>query len=190
MKKFLLYVLTFTLLFTISQPVAASASEAGNTELGVVSENAEEITAVSEVTTEVEYLENGDYLETTIVVYPEALSVAAVSDGTAVTASTSTSAKITATKTVTYKNASDEPLWAAIVTGTFFYVYGSSSTCIDVSGSATSYNSGWKITEVSTAKSGNTARCIVSATRYFAFIPLDPVTKTAALACDVYGNLT
>lgn len=154
MKKILLYALISVLLLNLLQPVTVSASE---------------------INTETEYFENGDYLVTTIVTYPQ---------------SRSNSGSVRADKTTTYNNASGDVLWSLTVTGTFFYVYGVSCTCTAASGSAASYSSSWKVSEPTTAYSGNTARCSVSATHYFSIIPLNTVNATVALACDTYGNLS
>lgn len=156
MKKLIIPLLILVLLFTFFQPTSASAAEA-------------------DMITEIEYFENGDYIETTITIYPQARS----SENTT-----------TGKKTLTYKNSSGDALWSISVTATFTYVSGKSCTCTSVSGSAATYSSSWKVSDVTTSKSGNSASSTATGTHYFSIIPLNSVTQTITLTCDNYGNLS
>lgn len=157
MKKVISYLLAVTLLFNILNPVSAKATE---------------------TTTTIEYLNNGDYIETILVVE---------SDYSQPYATTQTKK---GTKTSYYKNSDDTVLWSVSVTGTFSYISGSSSTCTAVSGSAVTNDSSWKVSTASTSKSGNKAISSTTAKHYTLFIVTKTVEKSVTLTCDTYGNLS
>jgi hypothetical protein len=134
-------------------------------------------------TTTVEYMEDGSYVETVITSKKLASEISTYS-------TTSSSAFMAqGTKTMTSYSSSGEKLWAVTVIGTFRVVTGVSSTCTNATGYAEAYHSNWKVGEVTTAYSGNTARATATGTHYLAFIKVSSETITAALACDVYGNM-
>lgn len=155
MKKFTIISLIITLLIcsVLCFPVGA-VEVANNTE------------------TTITYLENGDYIETTITCY-ETNSRAATKSGS---------------KTSNYKNSDGETLWSVTVNGTFTY-NGTTSSCTSVSRSASSSNSSWTIKSTSCTKSGNCASATAIAT-YKTFLTSYDKTVTVNLYCSPYGILS
>ena len=133
-------------------------------------------------TASVEYLEDGSYIVTVITEEPaQALAYATAS---------STNTK-TGTKTSTYVNADGEALWSVSVRATFQYVTGSLATCVSATGSAESYSSVWKLGTPAAEYQSNYATATVTGTKYFGgLIPLDKVTLSVKLTCDVNGKLS
>lgn len=128
----------------------------------------------AETSTQTVYMDNGDYIETTITIYPQ-------------TRSTNTK---TAVKTSAYKNADNETLWSVSVTGTFSYEPGNSCICTNVSGESKSYNSAWKVSDAAVSKYANTATASATGTKYFLFVPTNSYDLSVTLTCDTYGNLS
>ena len=153
MKKLLTFIITIFILFELTTPYNLHAAE---------------------VNTETIYMDNGEYIETTIVTYPQ----------------TRSSNTKTATKTSTYKNSSNEALWSVSVTATFSYETGKSCLCTSVSGESKSYSSVWKVSGTSTSKSGNAATAKATGTKYFIGIPMNSYNLSVTLTCDTYGNLS
>ena len=100
----------------------------------------------------IEYLENGDYIETIITDDTENSDISLYATNT-----------ITKTKTKYYKNSSGIVLWSVSVKATFSY-NGSTSTCTRCSHSTTAHASAWSIKSASHSKSGNTATAKATAT--------------------------
>lgn len=100
----------------------------------------------------IEYLENGDYIETIITDDTENSDISLYATNT-----------ITKTKTSYYKNSSGIVLWSVSVKATFSY-NGSTSTCTRCSHSTTAPASAWSIKSASHSKSGNTATAKATAT--------------------------
>lgn len=127
MKKTITVTLIISLISCIFLSIPVSATTADNTERTI------------------EYLYNGDYIETII------------TDDTAnPSISLYTTNTITKTKTRYYKNSSGTVLWSVSVKATFSY-NGSTSTCTSCSHSTTAPASSWSIKSASHSKSGNTA---------------------------------
>ena len=116
-------------------------------------------------TTTIEYLDNGDYIETTIIILE------------------STRGPITGTKTATDKNSSNEVLWDVSVTGTFVYS-GSDCTCANATGSSHSYSSNWTVSLPSISRSGNTATSSATGKRHLFGI----VVQTEHLAVTLFNK--
>lgn len=92
-------------------------------------------------------------------------------------------------KTVNFKNSSDQVLWSLTVTGTFLYdQYTSSCTVSSVSTSVRDSN--WRITSSSADKGGNTAYGYATAKRYLAGIVVQTVNETVSLSCSRTGVLS
>lgn len=130
--------------------------------------------------TTIEYLDNGDYIETVITMEPSEEGLAAYA----------TTRQVKGKKTANYRNADGDKLWSVTVTATFQYVPGSSVSCIEATASAESYSSTWKVGTATASYSGNTATGTVTATKYWLFVPGDKVTLSVTLKCDVNGNLS
>ena len=116
----------------------------------------------------IEYLSNGDYIETTIVSNINTLARSSKSG----------------TKTEKYKNASGEVMWSISVTGTFSY-NGSSCTCTKATVSTTKPSSMCSLSNKKASKSGNKA--IASVTGHAQGVT---VTRTVTLTCSPSGNLS
>lgn len=96
----------------------------------------------------VEYLENGDYIETIIVTESSGVSTY--------------SGTKTGTKTANYKNSAGAILWSVTIRGTFSY-NGSTAICTSCSHSTTSPGSNWYIKSSSSSRSGATATAYATA---------------------------
>ena len=155
MKKILLILLTITMLSfsMLCTPISAASTT-------------EKVTAVT-----IEYLENGDYIET-IITYEEAL----------------TRSSKTASKTKNYKNSDGDVMWSVTVRGTFSY-NGTTSSCTAVSHSTTSPGTYWSIKSASSSKSGNTATAKAGATKSISGVSQD-YSMSVSLTCSANGTLS
>ena len=118
----------------------------------------------------IEYLSNGDYIETTIVS----------------NINTRARSSKSGTKTEKYKNASGEVMWSVSVTGTFSY-NGSSCTCTNATVSTTKPSSSWSLSNKKASKSGNKAIASVTGKKISAGTS---VTRTVTLTCSPTGKLS
>lgn len=131
-------------------------------------------TALEVPRVEIEYLENGDYIETII-----------TTDNSVSTFATNTK---TGTKTKNYKNSAGTVLWSVSVKGTFSY-NGSTSVCTSCSHSTTSPGVYWSIKSSSHSKSGNTATAKATATHTTSTSSTD-YTRSVSLQCSADGVLS
>lgn len=122
----------------------------------------------------IEYLDNGDCIETILEEYP-------IFGKTSV---------VRGKKTENYKNSSGTVMWSVTVTGTFSYMSGKSSECTDVSGSSQSYSSSWRVSSADVSKSGNTASASATGTLIVNGVVSGTVNRNVTLSCDNYGNLS
>ncbi len=106
---------------------------------------------------------------------------------TIVTFSTSTSK--TYSKTATLKNGDNETVAKFKLTATFTYD-GSTSTCTNVSHSATIYDDSYEFTSTSSSKSGATATGKYTIKKYILFINTQTVSDTITIKCDKNGNIS
>lgn len=126
---------------------------------------------ITESKTVIEYLENGDYIET-IISWEE----------------NSTRSSKTGSKTNNYKNNNNEILWSVTVRGTFYY-NGSTSSCTAVSHSTTAPSSYWTIKNSSSSRSGNKATANATATLRVGSTAHDE-SMTVTLTCSASGTLS
>jgi len=152
MKRLLVLSLIATLIGSVIFCLPASAEENLTTETSIV------------------YLDNGDYIETSIT-YFETISRAATQSGS---------------KTRSYKNSAGEVMWSVTVYGTFTY-NGTTSTCTSASHSTTAPGSYWSIKSASSRKSGYSA--IADATATYAPTSTD-YSMNVTLFCSPYGILS
>ena len=164
MKKIFSLFLTIIFIFTLSLHNNVQANE---------------VHIPLETTVSVIYLDNGDYIETSIVTIPSLNNEASI---------LATNTK-TGTKTSTYKNSSGEALWSVSVTGTFTYT-GQSSTCTSVSGTSKSYSSAWKVSATTNSKSGNTATAKATGTHYILGVAVNTYALSVTLTCSSTGVLS
>lgn len=109
-------------------------------------------TTVNDYNRTIEYLDNGDYIETII-----------SDDETDSEISLFSTKSITKAKTSYYKNSSGTVLWSVAIKATFSY-NGKSATCTSCSHITTAPASNWSIKSASHSKSGNTATAKATAT--------------------------
>lgn len=131
------------------------------------------LAANSETASDIEFLNDGCYIITTI---------EDVNEGTDIIPRSTT----TKSKTVKYYNANDEVMWYVKVTGTFTYGNGTSK-CTSSSVTAASYASNWKITSKSASKSENTAIAKATAKQYFDGTVIKTINRTVKLSCSPTG---
>lgn len=122
--------------------------------------------------TTIQFLDNGDYIETTIIYYK--------TDSRAATKSGS--------KTASYTESDGDVMWTVTVNGTFTY-NGTTSSCTSVSRSTTAPGANWSIKSSSCSKSGNCATATATATHKGVLISKD-YSMTANLYCSPYGILS
>lgn len=123
---------------------------------------------------DVEYLENGDYVETVI---EETVMLGRVNTRKG-------------NKTSSYKNSAGEVMWSITVTGTFSYTSGKSVKCTSSSGTSKSNSSTWKVSQASASKSGNKASASATGTQIVNGVTISTLSRTVTLSCDSYGNLS
>lgn len=109
-------------------------------------------TTVNDYNRTIEYLDNGDYVETII-----------SDDETDSEISLFSTKSITKTKTSYYKNSSGTVLWSVTIKATFS-CNGKSATCTSCSHTTTISAKTWSIKSASHSKSGNTATAKATAT--------------------------
>lgn len=141
-----------------------------------------EINLNNETITEIEYLENGDYIVTSLLVETDLdLSAASTNDDTFYK---------NAAKSSVYYNSANEALWKITISAKFKCVPYVSCTLVSYSGSGTSYNSNWKVHDVVASQLGQTAVCTGQGTHYFLpLMPLETVNARVTLACNTVGNI-
>lgn len=126
---------------------------------------------------QVQYFDDGSYLITTI------------SDENANINLRSTSLTKTKTKTSEYYNSSGKVLYMIAVTGTFTYD-GTTSNCVLSKANAQSYNNNWKIGNMSSTKSSNTATAIITIKHYKNDTLIDTLKKRISLTCSPSGKFS
>ena len=127
---------------------------------------------VEKTETTIQYLENGDYIETTITYFETNARVATKSGS----------------KTSNYKNSDGEIMWSVTVNGTFNY-NGTASSCTSVSRSTSAPGTNWSIKSSSCTKSGNCASATATAT-YKTILSSKDYSLTVNLYCSPYGILS
>lgn len=95
----------------------------------------------------------------------------------------------TRSKISRYYNGSGEVMWYVKVTGTFSYDR-KTCTCTKADVTAKALGSTWKVSQLSAARSGNTAYASCKATHYMANFVTNTMDGFVSLTCDQYGNLS
>lgn len=124
----------------------------------------------------IEYLDNGDYLETVITETP-------AFSGISTTSTTNTTTK---TKTTYYKNSSGTVLWSAYIKATFSY-NGSTAKCTSCSHGSSIKDSQWSISSISSSKSGNKATTNVTAKRTLTSGATQTIDRSVTIQCSADG---
>ncbi len=135
-----------------------------------------------------EYLEDGSYIIKTLVVYDDASAIS----GENTVLGTATS--ITASQTTTRSDSSGNKLCALKVTGTFSYD-GNTVSCVSKSYNTYSYNSDWKVEDVSTSTGGaGSTKAYAKATgkgvHRVLGIPIQSASISAAIYCTNKGEIS
>lgn len=161
MKRFTSLLLTFIIAVALVGSIPANAVETPKDTL-----------------IEIEYFENGDYIETVI------------SDETNNNAipPLATTKTITKSKTKYYKNSAGTVLWYATIKATFTY-NGSTSKCTSCSHSASAPASSWSIKSISSSKSGNSATAKATATHNFGVTSVD-YSMSVTIKCSADGTIS
>lgn len=128
------------------------------------------------------FISNVSHIEASEYFYEEMITV----DSDLQTRATSTK---TGTKTVNVKNSSGKVLWSVSVKGTFTY-NGSTATCTNASVSTNINESGWKVVNSSSSKSGNKATGYAKVNCYRGGVLIDSLSKTVTLTCSATGKLS
>ncbi len=132
---------------------------------------------------QIEYLENGDYLVTTITEQPSltnTFGISLYSEPTTVTKS----------KTKKYYNKYNNVIWYLKVTGTFTYGHGYAQ-CTKSVATCKSNSNLWKLTNKKASKAGNIAMAYVKANLYKSFLATKPVRiieQYLNLECSTTGK--
>lgn len=129
------------------------------------------------LSTDIEYFENGESFEVTIIEHHSDVSTRANSK-------TKSSSKIGK-----YRDSNGTVLWSVTVTGTFTY-NGSTSKCTASKVSASSNHSNWRIASKNSSRSKNTASATATAKRYNGSNVVQTSTKTVKLSCSKNGTLS
>jgi len=125
----------------------------------------------------IEYLENGDYIVTELVIdSSDALSQAKEQETRAIKQGT---------KTANYYNSVGKKIWSVTVDGTFSYTYGVSATATGSTATVSIFVSGATFKNKNAYTTGNTA--IASGTVAYNGMS---TTKSVSVSCDKYGNLS
>lgn len=156
MKKILTFILIFSLMLFPMNVFASSGASTSSS-------------------SEIEYLDNGDYLIYTI------------EDDTSQNFQPF-SKTVTKSKYARYYH-NNSVQWYVKVTGTFTYGSGTSK-CTSSSVSAKSSADGWKIVNSSASKSKNTASATATAKHYYNNSVVDTVTRTVKLTCSSTGKFS
>lgn len=154
MKRILLVILTLTIFCCTILCVPVSASS---------------LTEASKTT--IEYLDNGDYIET-IIKWEESVTRTTKSGS----------------KTKNYKNSTGDILWSVKVTGTFTY-NGTTSSCTAASHTTSAPGANWTIKSASSSKSGSTATAKAVATLKIGSNSQD-YSMSVSLTCSANGTLS
>ena len=162
MKKLIVLVLSAFILFNLSFTINAAEKTDINDKI---------------VSIETEDLGNG-YIKETI-----------ITETTPSTNERSLAVSKSGSKTVNFKNSSNQVLWSLTVKGTFLYdQYTSSCTASSVSTNVKDSN--WRITSSSADRGGNTAYGYATAKRYLAGVVVQTVNETVSLSCSKTGVLS
>lgn len=95
---------------------------------------------------------------------------------------------VTKSKTAYYKSAKGVTLWQVKVTGTFTYGNGTAK-CTKATPSAAAKASSWKVSNISSSRSGNKASAKATGKQYANGIMTQSVTKSVTLTCNSKGQV-
>lgn len=96
----------------------------------------------------------------------------------------------TGTKTYTYRDTKENPIWTFSVRGTFSVNSGVSATCTSSVVFHSIVDDAWACKTSSASKSGNTAKGTATFIKKVAFITTDTKDVSVTLKCDKNGNFS
>ena len=135
----------------------------------------------NQVVLDVEYVGNGNYIET--VIYDDEFADYSLVKGITPLASKT----VTKTKLYNCTNATGKVMWYVKVTGTFTYGNGSAK-CTASTPSAASKDSSWKVSKASGSRSGNWCSATATGKHYGKNGKVDQtLTRTVKLTCSPTG---
>lgn len=164
MKK-IASILLAAIVLTLLVPVFASA------ETGISLPE----TGINDVSTYIEYFEDGSYLVITIEQTPSARASTYTKEGH---------------KSADFYNSDHELQWEYILVGTFQVTSGVSAVCTNSTYEYTIHNSSWSLTDHNNTYSGNVAYGTATFKKKVLFITTSTQNVDARLTCDAYGNLS
>lgn len=133
--------------------------------------------SITDSNKQVQYMDDGSYIVTTITELPT------FNSGIALMATTTTKTK---SKTTDFYNASNVVIWSFTVTGTFTYGNGSSK-CTAASSSGTSYSKYWVLKDKRAWKNLNTAYGSITASCVNPITPVVDKHYSLSLSCSSTG---
>lgn len=122
----------------------------------------------------IEYLENGDYVETIITTTDTVTSRAAASK--------------VGTKNAFYKNANGEIMWSVSINASFTY-NGSTATCTNSWVTTTCPSKFWKVSDAIALSGGNSATAYATGKRYQNGLVIQTLYSKVTLNCSANGTL-
>lgn len=130
----------------------------------------------------VTHFDDGSYIVTTIIEEPTLQRPSGMQTN-------ATSTNVTASKRMNYCNASNEVMWYIKVTGSFTY-NGTTAKCNSSSIKAESLVSTWKLSKLSSARSGATAYAGATAKHYMAGVVINTMDELISLTCSPSGKFS
>lgn len=130
----------------------------------------------------VTYLDDGSYMVTTIIEEPTLQKPSGMQTN-------ATSTTRTISKQVNYYNGSNQVMWYVKATGSFTY-NGTTAKCNSSSVKAESLVSTWKMSKLSSARSGATAYAAATAKFYMAGVLMQTVDELVSLTCSPNGKFS
>lgn len=127
-----------------------------------------------DVTSNIEYLQDGSYYETVLEEIPDF---------------SRNSHSKTVKKTTNYKNAEGNIMWYITLKATFTY-NNSSAKCTDVTGNVRSTNSHWEVSSKSFQKSGSTATGTTTVKQLMSGKVVKTTTKKISIHCSPTGKIS
>lgn len=165
-KRIFSIILTFLFVFTLTPSVLA----------------ANDIELNDQNTTEIVYLDNGNYITITLITQDVSpLSLASTNSNTFTK---------TGNKVVSCHDKKGNLEWEYTLFAEFSVIEGISATCTSATYTQTIYANDWSFSNGNATKSGNTAYGIGTFKRKVLFITVDTANIDISISCDVYGNLS
>lgn len=165
-KRIFSIILTFLFVFTLTPSVFA----------------ANDIELNDQNTTEIVYLDNGNYITITLITQDVSpLSLASTNSNTFTK---------TGNKVVSCHDKKGNLEWEYTLFAEFSVIEGISATCTSATYTQTIYANDWSFSNGNATKSGNTAYGIGTFKRKVLFITVDTANIDISISCDVYGNLS